>query len=65
MKENLRSENEEYKIIRLSSIKSKILKYSIKEYSIYFFWIQYKRVKYYWVFSVIKKILGEGGGGII
>ena len=30
MKENLRSENEEYKIMRLSSIKSKILK-------IYFF----------------------------
>ena len=26
MKENLRSENEEYKIMRLSSIKSKILK---------------------------------------
>ena len=32
MKENLRSENEEYKIMRLSSIKSKILK-------IFFFWV--------------------------
>ena len=31
-KENLRSENEEYKIMRLSSIKSKILK-------ILFFWV--------------------------
>ena len=32
MKENLRSENEEYKIMRLNSIKSKILK-------IFFFWV--------------------------
>ena len=32
IKENLRSENEEYKIMRLSSIKSKILK-------IFFFWV--------------------------
>ena len=32
MKENLRSKNEEYKIMRLSSIKSKILK-------IIFFWV--------------------------
>ena len=32
MKENLRNENEEYKIMKLSSIKSKILK-------IFFFWV--------------------------
>ena len=32
VKENLRSENEEYKIMRLSSIKPKILK-------IFFFWV--------------------------
>ena len=32
MKENLRSENEEYKIMRLSNIKSKILK-------TFFFWV--------------------------
>ena len=35
MKENLRSENEEYKIMRLSSIKPKILK--IKKKNI--FWV--------------------------
>ena len=37
MKENLRSENEEYKIMKLSSIKSKILK--IKDKKIFFFWV--------------------------
>ena len=35
MKENLRSENEEYKIMKLSSIKSKILKIL----KIFFFWV--------------------------
>ena len=39
MKENLRSENEEYKIMRLSSIKSKILKIFSGGYNI--------KVKYY------------------
>ena len=34
MKENLRSENEEYKIMRLSSIKSKILKIFFSGYNI-------------------------------
>ena len=34
MKENLRSENEEYKIMRLSSIKSKILKKYFSGYNI-------------------------------
>ena len=34
MKENLRSENEEYKIMRLSSIKSKILKIYFSGYNI-------------------------------
>ena len=37
MKGNLRSENEEYKVLRLSSIKSKILK-------IFFFLCKYKSV---------------------
>ena len=32
MKENLRSENEEYKIMKLSSIKSKIKKKTVKHY---------------------------------
>ena len=36
MKENLRSENEEYKIIKLSSIKSKIKKKTVKYYQTYF-----------------------------
>ena len=40
MKENLRSENEEYKIMRLSSIKSKTLKIKNKKI---FFWVQYKK----------------------
>ena len=35
MKENLRSENEEYKIMRLSSIKPKILKIKKKK----IFWV--------------------------
>ena len=35
MKENLRSENEEYKIMRLSSIKSKIK----KNFKKFFFWV--------------------------
>ena len=35
MKENLRSENEEYKIMRLSSIKPKILKIKKKKFSGY------------------------------
>ena len=34
MKENLRSENEEYKIMRLSSIKSKIQKNKLKNLKI-------------------------------
>ena len=36
IKENLRSENEEYKIMRLSSIKSKTLKIKNKKI---FFWV--------------------------
>ena len=37
MKENLRSESEEYKIMRISSIKSKTWK--IKNKRIYIFWV--------------------------
>ena len=53
MKENLRSENEEYKIMKLSSIKSKIKKnseillnilYVIKK--IFFFFCMYKIIKH-------------------
>ena len=40
IKENLRSENEEYKVMKLTSIKSKIKR---------------KAVKYYWILYVIKK----------
>ena len=55
MKENLRSENEEYKIMRLSSIKSKIKKkkseillnilYVIKK-NLFFFFCMYKIIKH-------------------
>ena len=54
MKENLRSENEKYKIMRLSSIKSKIKKNNeillnildVIKKNLFFFFCMYKIIKY-------------------